>query len=302
MVRPGAELAIELREVTVREGDRALLDGVDLAVPLGRSCAVVGSNGSGKSALVRVVAGLCRPSHGRVRVGGWDMFEHPDRGRGLIGYAADEPGLADRLTPREHLELAAAQRGLGRSDRQAAAESMLELVDLAGQRGTYAAALSRGQRRRLALALALVHDPPIILLDEPLAGIDDVGRGELGSVLLELRAMGKTLLIASQAAADVAEVCDVVAPLVGGRIGSPAERDAAVLTWIEIVGEPALAVRALREQPGIDDVRQEESFVTFRGPTTAEERAHLVEWLLRTGVRLSGFGVTGSPAGGESTT
>jgi ABC-2 type transport system ATP-binding protein len=276
-----------------------VLTSIDLTVEIGHACAIVGPNGSGKSMLLRVVAGLRRPSSGRIEVGGWNALTHPERVRRLIGYVPDEPGLAERLTPLEHLEMVVAQRGLSRADGRAAAESMLELVDLAAQTRLYVARLSRGQRRRLALALALVHDPPILLLDEPSAGVDDVGRGELTSVLLELRSMGKTMLLASQASADVAEVCDVIAPLAGGHLESVTEHQAVSLTWIEIVGEVTPALQRLRERPGVDDVRQSGSFVTFQGPITPEERSEFAEWLLASGVHLSGFGTTSTPAGGD---
>jgi len=295
----GSTPAIELRGVTVRDRSRLLLDSVDLTVGAGQSYAVVGSNGSGKSALLRVVAGLCRPSAGQVRVGGWSVLERPDRARRFIGYAADEPGLADRMTAREHLEMVAAQRGLARADRRATAESMLELVDLATSRATYVAALSRGQRRRLALALALVHDPPVVLLDDPLAGVDEVGRGELLSVLVELKSMGKSLLITSQSASDAADVADVVASLVAGRLESASHHTAAILTWIEILGEPEPALHALSEHPGIDDLRHEGAFITFQGPSTPEERARIAEWLIVNEIHLSGFGATGVAAGGD---
>lgn len=299
MTEQGAAAAIEVRGLTVRQGPRVVLDAVDLSVRKGQACAVVGSNGSGKSALLRVVAALCRPSAGRVRVGGWDVIEHPERVRRTVGYVSDEAGLAERLTPLEHLGMVAAQHGLGRADRRAAAESMLELVDLTAQARTYVGALSRGQRRRLALALALVHDPPIILLDEPLSGVDEIGRGELLSVLLELRSMEKTLLIASQSQSDVSDVCDSVAPILGGRLQTVAEHHAAVLMWLEVLGDPDLAVRLLHERPGVEDVRRDGSFLTLQGPDSPEARSRLAEWLVAHDVHLSGFGTTGLPAGGD---
>ncbi len=175
---------------------------------------------------------------------------------------------------------------------------MLELVDLAADARSYVGALARGQKRRLALALALVHDPPIILLDEPLDGIDDVGRGELISVLVELRAMEKTLLIASQSTADVGDVCDVVATFDGGRLEPLARHEPIAFGWIDVVGEVESALRLLREHPGIDDIRHDGGFVTFQGQTSPEERSRLIEWLVGNGVHVAGFGTTMSPAGG----
>jgi ABC-2 type transport system ATP-binding protein len=291
--------AIELREATVRFGSHVLLDRVDLEVASGRAVAVVGTNGSGKSALLRLVAGLNRPSSGRVRVSGHDVLVASHRTRRLIGYVPDRPGLAERLTPREHLELVAAQHNFSRADRQAAADSMLELVDLVEHARHPIATLSRGQRRRLALALALVHDPAIVLLDEPFDGIDDVGRDELVAVLLELRAMAKTILIASESRAEVAEVCDATATLVHGRLEHANESAAVAYTWIEVVDDPERALRALLQQPGVDDIRHEGNFITVRGPTSSVERAVFAEWLLQNGVHLSGFGATSTPAGGH---
>lgn len=288
-------LAIELRSVGVRRGGHVLLDGVDLGVVSGQSYGIVGANGSGKSALLRVVAGLCRPSQGKVRINGIDLFERPSEARRLMGYLGDEDGLAERLTAGEHLDMVATQRGMGRADQEVAVDSMLELVDLVFQRDARVETLSHGQRRRLALALALVHDPPIVLLDEPMNGVDETGRGELASVLLELHAMGKTLLIASPSYAEVAEVCDVVIPLSQGRPETPELQENAVLTWIEPIGEIEPVLRTIREHPGVDAVREDGGIVTFRGPTTGEERAQMVSWLTRNGVRLAGFGATAAP-------
>lgn len=292
--------AIELRGVCVSHGDKVLLDGVDLIVASGRSCGIVGANGSGKSALLRVVAGLDRPSRGEVRVDGIVVVDRPARVRRAIGYAGDADGLAERMTALEHLEMVAAQRGISRADRREAAQSMLELVDLSARARLPVNALSRGQRRRLALALALVHDPPIVLLDEPMSGIDETGRGELESILLELRAMGKTLLIASQAPSEVVEVCDLIVALVDGRLEGGGERgaEAAMLTWVELAGAAEPALRALREYPGVEDLSDDGGFVTFRGPKTGEERAQVVDWLVGNGIRLAGFGTTTTPVGG----
>jgi ABC-2 type transport system ATP-binding protein len=294
---PNATPAVQVRDLTLRSAGRILLDHVNLTIGSGQACAVVGTNGSGKSTLLRIVAGLSRPNRGEVRVGGRDVVRHPELTRRLIGYVPDEPGLAGRLNPREHLELVAAQRGLSRADRHAAAESMLELVDLSDRAGQQTDQLSRGQKHRLALALALVHDPPIILLDEPLAGIDDVGREEFMSVLVELRSMEKTLMIASESRADVVDLCDSVALIADGRIDQPTERAVTTYTWVEVLGDVDLTLRALLQHPGIENILHEGNFITVQGPRTAEDRARFVEWLVTSGIHLSGFGATNAPAG-----
>jgi ABC-type multidrug transport system ATPase subunit len=291
--------AVALRGVTVQERRRTVLDAIDLEVASSQTCAIVGSNGSGKSTLLRVVAALCRPSLGSVQVAGWDALRHPEQVRRNIGYVAGETGLADRLTPQEHLELVSCQHGLGRADRCVAAESMLELVDLTSQAHVYVGELSPGQRRRLAVALALVHDPPVILLDEPFAQIDEQGRSELTSVLLELRAMEKTLLVASQTQADVAEVADVLMLLAGGTLRALTRPEMTTLTWIETLGDSEHTFRTLREYPKVTEIHQDGNFFTFSGLSTPEDRSQIAQWLLSQGVRLAGFGATTTPAGGD---
>jgi ABC-2 type transport system ATP-binding protein len=292
--------AVELQGVTVYDGREILLDSLDLSLESGQSFAVVGPNSRERSALLRVVAGLCRPAAGQVRVAGWNIFKRPDQVRRAIGFVPDDPGLAERLTPSEHLALAASLRGLSRVDGRTAAEAMLELVDLTQFANVAVSMLARGQQRRLAMALALVHDPPIILLDEPFDGVDETGRAEIASVLLELHAMAKTLLIATHSPNDVTDVCDIVAPIEAGRLTQLARSDPAPLVWIEVFSDIAGALRFLHEQPGVADIRSDGNFITFAGVTTAEERSGFVEALVRGGIQLSGFGTTFTPAGGTA--
>jgi ABC-2 type transport system ATP-binding protein len=289
--------AIELRDVTVRDGHELLLDKLDLSLDSGQSFALVGPHSRERSAPLRVVAGLCRPSAGQVRVGGWNAFERPERIRRLVGFVPEAPGLAERLTPLEHLNLVAAQRGLSRADGRVASESMLELVDLTDFTHAAALTLSRGQQRRLAMALALVHDPPIVLFDQPFDGVGEAGRGEIASVLLELRSMAKTLLIAANSPSDVADVCDVVAPIENGRLSRLSHSEPSSLVWIEVISDVEAALRVLREHPRVSNVRHDGGFITFEGMTGAEERSGFVEALLRVGIHLSGFGTTATPAG-----
>ena len=294
------EPSITLRGVTVRRGRKTILDSVDLSVDNGQACAIVGTNGSGKSTLLRVVAALCRPQGGQVWIGRWNAVRFPERVRALIGYVAEADGLADQLTPTEHLEMVATHHGLGRADRRAATESMLELVDLTRHAQSPITALSHGQRRRLAVALALVHDPPLILLDEPFVGVDEVGRGELASILLELRSMGKTLLIASQSHAEIADVTDIVAWLADGQIRSEPHYQPQTLTWLEIIGDTNSASLALREYPWISDIRQDGTFFTLAGLDTPDDRSRIAEWLIARGIHLAGFGTTTAAADGTS--
>lgn len=208
---------IELRNVTVRAGARPVLAGLDLDVGTGDSCGIGGGNGSGRTTLLRVCAGLLRPASGSVRVAGVDARRSPRELRRHIGYLPQRAGAIPAQTVREELEVVAACHGIGASRRRAIAADLLELTGLTERTDSDVAKLSPGLHRRLLLARALVHDPAVLLLDAADAGLDQAGTAELAVLLGELREMGKTLLVVA-AAPLVSQACDVVLELSGGRL------------------------------------------------------------------------------------
>lgn len=197
---------------------RPAVDDLSLSVPAGRVMGFVGPNGAGKTSTLRALAGLLTPAAGTVRVCGADLAEDPDAVRGRVGYLPDSGGWPPGLTVAEALELfAALQRVPGAEVARRLAEVM-ELVGLTRLDGAEAARLSRGQQQRLGLARCLLHEPDVLLLDEPAAGLDPAARRELRAVLGELGAMGKAVIVSSHVLADVAAACDDVAILEAGRL------------------------------------------------------------------------------------
>ncbi|MBA2450746.1 MAG: ATP-binding cassette domain-containing protein, partial [Chloroflexi bacterium] len=215
---------VELEHVSVsrRDGKRDLspLRDVSLTVAEGASLGLVGPNGSGKSTLLKVLAGLVRPTSGRALVGGIDTRLDSTAVRRRVGYVPEQFGVYPRLSILQYLDFFARAHGVSQWERRNTVETMLRVVDLFDQRGDEAAALSRGSRRRLALAQALLHNPPIMLLDDPLSGRDGRGRLELVEVLKEVRGMGITLLIATHLLVDLTQLCDLVAVLRAGQLAS----------------------------------------------------------------------------------
>jgi len=175
---------------------------------------------------------------------------------------------------------------------------MLRVVDLFDQRNDEAAALSRGSRRRLALARALLHNPPILLLDDPLSGLDGRGRLELVEVLKEVRGMGMTMLVATHLLADLAQVCDSVAVLRDGQLASVAPLGLALgrqgrgrqRLRLELVGQPEGAVGALREQPGVLDVAPADGGLSFVYEGDPDGLASVLGRLVQSGARVTQFG------------
>ncbi|HEU4394038.1 MAG TPA: ABC transporter ATP-binding protein, partial [Planctomycetota bacterium] len=222
--------------------------GLDLAIPRGCVAGLLGPNGSGKSTTIRLLLGLHSPTAGEARVLGHPAG-HPEARR-RTGYMPEEADLYPFLTARESVETAAALHGMPRAGRREAADRMLERVGLAAEAKRRVEGFSRGMKRRVALAQALVHGPELLVLDEPTAGLDPVGRDGLLALLEECRGKGVTVLLSSHVLSDVERLCDRVAILGSGRLaaeGTLAEvLERKAVTALEVEG-PEAAVRAARE-------------------------------------------------------
>ena len=198
---------ITIEGLSKRFGRFQALDGVEFTVPKGEIFGFVGPNGAGKTTTIRILATLTPADAGRALVGGIPVGEDPEAVRALIGYMPDFFGVYDRLTSQEYLEFYAACYGVPRRRRRVVAKELLELVDL-GDRATFQVdTLSRGQKQRLCLARALVHDPSVLLLDEPASGLDPRARVEMRELVKELSRMGKTILISSHILPELEELC-----------------------------------------------------------------------------------------------
>jgi ABC-2 type transport system ATP-binding protein len=219
-----AHLAVRVEGLTKRYGDLFAVRDLDLAVPRGAIFGLIGPNGAGKSTTFLVLASLLAPTAGRVQVAGHDPVADPRAVRAKLGYMPDVMGVYDNLRVSEYLEFFAGAYRLPRSAWSGAIEGLLELVDLAGKRDAMVDSLSRGMKQRLSLARALVHDPEVLVLDEPASGLDPRARVELRELLVELRDMGKTVVVSSHILAELEEMCSEVAIMEAGRllaVGSP---------------------------------------------------------------------------------
>ena len=185
--------------------------GIDLSVEQGEIFGLVGPNGAGKTTTLRILATLLRPSAGEAEIAGWSVTRNPDQVRAVLGFMPDVFGVYDDMKVWEYLDFFARCYGIPATGRRRMIGDLLELVDLGEKRDQYVQTLSRGMQQRLCLAHALVHDPQILLLDEPASGLDPRARVELRELLRELRALGKTILISSHILPELEELCTSVA-------------------------------------------------------------------------------------------
>jgi ABC-2 type transport system ATP-binding protein len=256
-----ADAAVVIDEVTKRFGDDVAVDGISLTVRTGTILGVIGPSGSGKTTTIRLLTGALAPTDGRVRVLGEDPRAFRRQTRERIGYMPQQFTLYPDLTARENVDFVASLFGILWRTRHRRTREVLQLVDLWDVRGRRAGRLSGGMQRRLELACALVHDPDLMFLDEPTAGIDPILRVRVWEELHRLRDEGGTLLVTTQYVNE-AEACDMVALISGGRLIALAEpgdlrREAMGGDVVEIQTTHAFDPAGLADLPMVRTIEQQ---------------------------------------------
>jgi len=211
-------IAVQTDGLSKRYGTSLAVAGVNLLVESGEIFGLVGPNGAGKTTTLKMLATLLVPTAGDAEIGGRSVRREPDEVRRVIGYMPDTFGVYDDMRVWEYLDFFGRCHGLPASRRRQMISDLLELVDLGPKRDAYVHELSRGMQQRLCLAHALVHDPQVLLLDEPASGLDPRARVELRELLRELRSLGKTIVISSHILPELEELCTSVAIIDHGRV------------------------------------------------------------------------------------
>ena len=209
---------IRIDHFTKRFGKLTAVKDLTMSIGQGEICGFIGPNGAGKSTTIRFLATLSRPTRGDAWIAGHSVTREPRRVRAVIGYMPEEFGVYDGMRVWEYIDFFGAAFGIRVAKRRKVVDDVLELVDLTHKRDDLVQSLSRGMKQRLCLAKSLVHDPQVLILDEPASGLDPRARIEMKALLKELRNMGKTILISSHILSELSDLCDSVAIIERGRL------------------------------------------------------------------------------------
>jgi ABC-2 type transport system ATP-binding protein len=270
---------------------------LNLTLPPGEIFGLVGPNGAGKTSTIRVLATLLEPTYGEVTVSGRDLFEAADEVHRVLGYMPDLAPVISDLRVWEFLDLYAHSHGLTGKAKRDRVDGCLEKVGLGDKRNVYGRALSRGMMQRVVLAKTLLHEPKLLLLDEPASGMDPIARRDMRLVLRELADGGATIVISSHILSELADTCTSVGFMHGGKLlrHGPIE---AVLSSIEaenvriridLLDGAEGAAELLRSQPGVGELQIEGMKIVFAFQGNAQARAELLRHLVANGVGLSSF-------------
>ena len=258
---------VEIQQLSKRFGKREVVKNINLSVEQGEIFGLVGPNGAGKTTTMRMLVTLLQPDQGEIQVGGYSIRKDPREVRRMLGFMPDAFGVYGEMSVFEYLDFFGACYGIYPAQRASLIKDLLELVDIGHRRDDMVDTLSTGLKQRLGLARVLIHDPSLLVLDEPASGLDPRARVEIRELLREVARLGKTIIFSSHILVDVAELCTRVGIIEDGKLvamGTLSQLAEKTLTQHLIrVGflnhrDPAEAISALSELAGVSNVRQSE--------------------------------------------
>ncbi len=278
---------IEIHNLTKHYKDVKAVKDLNLKVEEGDCFGFIGPNGAGKTTTINMLATLLEPTHGTATIGGYDIIAQPEKVRGLIGYMPDFYGMYEDLKTWEYLDFFAASYRIEKRRRLGIVNDVLNLTDLQDKKESFVGTLSRGMRQRLCLAKTLVHDPKILLLDEPCSGLDPRGRIEVRELLKELKRMGKTIFVSSHILTELADICNKIGIIENGNLlvsGDVEEiirqvRGAKVVK-IVVIKDGERAKEILQAHPKVESVQLIDNELKMEFSGESEELAKIVESLV----------------------
>ena len=285
--------AVQTFGLTRLYGNITALDKLDLTVNQGDLFGFIGSNGAGKTTTLRILATFLAPSSGSAQILGRDLLREADAVRHVIGYMPDFFGVYKDMEVTEYLDFFGACYKIPTAQREKTVNDVLELVGLTDKKGALIGALSRGMQQRLGLARVLIHDPQLLLLDEPASGLDPRARIEMMAILQELQRLGKTIIISSHILSELQTLCNRVAIIEKGRLiySGPVQgvRDQVSqgrVVWVRVSTEQAQAIDLLKARKEIAEVTvaDGEIKVTLAGEDI--EHSIVADILVRGGAKL----------------
>lgn len=287
---------IETRQLTKRYGNLIAVNEINLTLSAGDVFGFIGPNGSGKTTTMRMIATLLAPDYGEAYVCGKSIYTHPQEIRRLVGYMPDFFGVYDDMTVIEYLEFFAAAYRIHGPARRKVCEEKLELVDMAFKRDAMVNQLSRGQTQRVGLARVLLHEPEVLLLDEPASGLDPRARIEMRSLLRRLGEMKKTVIVSSHILPELADVCTRVGMIEKGRLIVDGYVDEVmrkarqhVLLQIRVADRIEAAARLLEQHPLVAHIDIVKGTIEARLQQDVQDYSEIPAALVHDGFRLTLF-------------
>jgi ABC-2 type transport system ATP-binding protein len=273
------------------------VDGVSFSVERGKVLGFIGPNGAGKTTTMRILATLDSPQRGDARIGGYSVVTDPDKTRALTGFMPDYAGVYANTTVAEYLDFFARASDLRGDARRSAVANIIEFMGIGDLRDRNVESLSKGLRQRVALGRAIIHDPQVLILDEPAANLDPRARIEFRTLVRELAGDGKTILLSSHILTELAEMCDLVAVIEKGKILATGTVDEILervrqkrILSVRLAGANDRLERFLLEQPGVLNVHEAGGRVEFELEGGDDEQVALVSRLVAAGFPILEIG------------
>ena len=274
-------------------GSVAALQGLDLTVNQGDLFGFIGSNGAGKTTTLRILATFLAPSAGSAKIFGLDVVRDADAVRHVIGYMPDFFGVYKDMEVTEYLDFFGACYKIPAAQREKTVNDVLELVGLTEKKGALIGALSRGMQQRLGLARVLIHDPQLLLLDEPASGLDPRARIEMMAILQELQRLGKSIIISSHILSELQTLCNRVAIIEKGSLiysgpvqGVRDQMSQGRVMWVRVASDPTQALDLLRARPEIAEATAADGEIKVTLAGLDVDRSLVAEVLVHGGAKL----------------
>jgi len=295
------EPVVVTQELTKRYGELTALDRLSITLHRGQILGFIGPNGAGKTTTIKILVGLARPTSGQARIAGVDCSREARKIKRLVGYMPDTFGSYDNMRVREYLDFFGAAFKIPGHERKKRIDEVLETTGSAYMQDRYVETLSHGMQQRIAIARTLLHDPEVLILDEPANGLDPHARIEIRELLLRLAAMGKTLIVTSHILPELSRICDQVAIITRGRLRAAGTLNEIMrqvrqkrLIEVQLPSRSQLeaAARVLREMLGDEAsvvASEAEAIVRFQTDRPDEDLGDVLAQLVGAGVRVAQF-------------
>lgn len=292
---------LQLEHLTKRYGSFTALDDLTLSLNQGQILGLIGPNGAGKTTTIKILVGLIRPTSGTASIAGVDCVRESREIKRLVGYMPDKFGSYDNMRVREYLDFFGAAFDMPSAQRSQRIDEVMQLTGTAYMKDRYVESLSHGMQQRVGLARTLLHDPKVLILDEPVNGLDPQARIEMRDLLIELARQGKTLLVTSHILPELARICHLVAIITQGKlrafgtvedIGNQVSQQRTVEVHLSVakeVGPVAKAIRQLIEDGAEVVEAQAESTVRFRTARSEAELGEVLKRLIQAGAHVTQF-------------